>query len=385
MKFWLPSTGLLPLTMMIMIMRMKQESMAAALIVRRGVLLSPRSSSSLSMMDLLSSSSTTAAGMDVVNDFFQTQPFMAAFMTCSLKASTADVLAQTSSFSEEDRTIEKCTTTKHIHHRHHHSSGINKNCLTPLLVAWNEKQTAVTPITTASSSSSAVNWSRTLAFYLYGGLYQGMFLQFLYTIAYPTLYGNHPHQLLLQVHTDIVFFGPFVTLPLAYVLRAWIDGTSSSQPMTLEYPTVTHDTIRNSKNNHFILAQAWRGLEKYKNHIKSQNLLWKYWAIWGPAQTINFTIVPPHLRVVFVACVSFFWVYLFSMVSSQGIMAATTTEEAVVKRDATTVTSTSSEQQTKLLSWRIRHHRQNMPDNILSVWKNEVSSTNPLSKPIRSV
>jgi hypothetical protein len=50
----------------------------------------------------------------------------------------------------------------------------------------------------------------------------------------------------------------------------------------------------------------------------TENLLLKYWMIWGPAQTFNFMVVPQHLRVVFVALVSFFWVYLLSMISSQG-------------------------------------------------------------------
>jgi hypothetical protein len=39
--------------------------------------------------------------------------------------------------------------------------------------------------------------------------------------------------------------------------------------------------------------------------------------IWLPAQSINWYFVPEHLRVFFVAFVSFFWVYLLSAISSQ--------------------------------------------------------------------
>jgi Mpv17 / PMP22 family len=242
---------------------------------------SPSLSSSLSMMDL----SIPTTGMEMINDFFRTQPFVAAFMACSLKASTADVLAQTSTPDNESEVVEK-------------EEGLSR---IPLVASWMEAWKEKQPQEPIDSSSSSVNWNRTLAFYLYGGLYQGMFLQFLYTMAYPHIYGNHPHQLQLQVHTDIVLFGPFLTLPLAYIIRAWIDHAS--------LPTGEHGSESGKEHHltvHHLVEQAMRGLEKYKDHVFSQNLLWKYWAIWGPAQTFNFTMVPPHLRVVFVACVSFF-------------------------------------------------------------------------------
>jgi hypothetical protein len=384
MKSWYPLTGSLMMVVITTILSMKEDSLAEGFVVvvttapTSGVI-SPRSSSSLSMMDL---SSSTYTGIDMINDFFQTQPFVAAFMTCSLKASTADMLAQTStstsSSEDEDAKVRSATIEINSHHQHCLGSLIDN----PLRM-WleNEKRgTAPTKslredssLSSSFSSSSSVNWSRTLAFYLYGGLYQGMFLQFLYTIAYPTIYGNHPHQLLLQVHTDIVLFGPFVTLPLAYVLRALIDGTSSSQPTTLEHPVVPQDN-----NDILIMEHTWCALEKYKNHIVSQNLLWKYWAIWGPAQTFNFTMVPPHLRVVFVACVSFFWVYLLSMISSQETM-ATTTKEAT--KDAVTIPMSSS-QQTPYSTWRIQHYWQDVQDTISKGWKNGIRSTNRLSKPV---
>ena len=59
------------------------------------------------------------------------------------------------------------------------------------------------------------------------------------------------------------------------------------------------------------------GLEKYQDAVLHQNLLLTYWLVWAPAQTVNFTMVPPHLRVFFVAAVSFVWVFMLSLISSE--------------------------------------------------------------------
>ena len=59
------------------------------------------------------------------------------------------------------------------------------------------------------------------------------------------------------------------------------------------------------------------GMQKYWKDITTHGLLWRYWAVWVPAQTISFSVVPDHLQVAFMASVSFFWFILFSPVSSQ--------------------------------------------------------------------
>jgi len=126
-----------------------------------------------------------------------------------------------------------------------------------------------------------------------------MFLQFLYSVVYPFLYGGSAFQVPLTVLTDITIFGPFLTLPIAYIIRSLIDNNVfESEGINLVDPVVS-------------------GIEKYKNHVVTQNLLYKFWMVWAPAQTINFGVVPPHLRVFFVAFVSFFWVYILSGISSQ--------------------------------------------------------------------
>ena len=127
--------------------------------------------------------------------------------------------------------------------------------------------------------------------------YQGMFLQFLYTDLYPRLFGGSYFQIPLSVFSDVCVFGPFITLPVAYVIRAMIEDDGNA-----EY---------SGEINPFR-----QGLAKYSSHVLTEDLLLKYWAVWAPAQTINNCFVPEHLRVLFVAFVSFFWVYLLSSVSS---------------------------------------------------------------------
>ena len=75
-----------------------------------------------------------------------------------------------------------------------------------------------------------------------------------------------------------------------------------------------------------------QGISKYKNHIWSQQLLLRYWAIWFPVQCLNFGVVPEHLRVPFCAVISFFWVCLLSSITAQ--------EQQVSDKEPTSALST---------------------------------------------
>lgn len=223
---------------------------------------------------------TAAQEMDsaaaVLDDFFRTQPFLSAFVACSVKASAADLLAQTSAVANASSEDVKQLVTK-----------------------------STEQVNDAMQLLETVNIQRNFAFLLYGGLYQGMFLQFLYMVAYPALYGGSEFRIPLSIGSDICAFGPFVTLPIAYIIRAAIESRTSSESSS---GGETHSSFT---------EPVQEAIEKYKNHVFTQNLLVKYWMIWAPAQTINWYFVPEHLRVFFVAFVSFFWVYLLSAISSQ--------------------------------------------------------------------
>mmetsp|Transcript_40860 Transcript_40860/g.74800 ORF Transcript_40860/g.74800 Transcript_40860/m.74800 type:complete len:114 (+) Transcript_40860:3-344(+) len=57
-------------------------------------------------------------------------------------------------------------------------------------------------------------------------------------------------------------------------------------------------------------------IQKYITDVKENGLLKKYWSLWLPMSSINFLFVPTHFRILFVACVSFFWMMILSIVAN---------------------------------------------------------------------
>ena len=58
------------------------------------------------------------------------------------------------------------------------------------------------------------------------------------------------------------------------------------------------------------------GFDRYMTDI-DEGLLTKYWTVWLPAQTLSFSMIPEHLRVVFMATVSFGWFIVLSSAQSE--------------------------------------------------------------------
>lgn len=182
--------------------------------------------------------------LDALDSFFQTEPYAAAFLTCSLKASAADWVAQ--------------------------------------------------------SQQQEHNVRRNLAFILYGGFYQGCVQTFIFSVLFPAWFPDPSFtSVMTQVAIDLLILGPMVCMPTVYTMKALLAGEES----------------------------LTAGIDKYVDHVQTKGILFKYWSIWLPAQTINFAMVPPHLRVVFVACVSFFWICLLSTVSSSETEAQSNQEQ----------------------------------------------------------
>jgi protein Mpv17 len=203
--------------------------------------------------------------LSAIDTFYQTQPYISAFLTCSVKASAADLVAQTRA---------RITTTTDN--------------------AWSETEDDVEHESHPNGDNS-FDLKRTLAFLLYGGFYQGMGQEYLYNTIFPSLFGHHAtlQTVLMQVGLDTAVLAPFVCLPMVYMLKSGISG------MTLP-----------------------EGLQKYVSHIHEQALLLKYWAIWVPVQCLTFSVIPAHWRIAFVACVSFFWVCILSTISSSASSSA---------------------------------------------------------------
>jgi protein Mpv17 len=196
------------------------------------------------------------SGLDA---FFQSQPYLAAFLTCSVKAGTADLLAQ-------------------------------KQILSPAKSP---------PSPEEANESHPFDLPRNLSFIFYGGLVQGMFQQFLFSAVYPVMFG-HEHTFLTTVQQVAFDVGvmPFVYLPIVYTIKS-LFGASS-----------------NGASNQFSLETVQDGLSKLGDDIINKGLLKTYWSIWIPAQSLTFSVIPPHLRVLFVALVSFCWVTILSSISS---------------------------------------------------------------------
>ena len=178
-----------------------------------------------------------SAALSALDSFYQTQPYQAAFLTCSVKASAADWVVQ---------------------NRQEHDNSVDIR--------------------------------RNLAFVVYGGIYQGVFQQFLYNTLFPTWFGTDTtlFSVLEQVAVDMTVLTPFLCLPVAYLVKASMDAESSVR----------------------------EGLEKYWTHVQQEGLLQKYWMLWVPVQTLTFGVVPQHLRIVFIAAVSFVWLMILSSISS---------------------------------------------------------------------
>jgi len=195
--------------------------------------------------------------MSAINSFFQTQPYLAGFLTCSFKASAADMFAQTQELGEEKT------------------------------LRVSEEECEISP--------NNVDISRNLGFLFYGGMYQGMVQNYLFNVIYPSWFGTDDSLTLIgkEVLVDNLVFAPLLCLPIAYSFKA---AFTSDKPLGLN-----------------VLRE---GLEKYVSDVTTKGLLVEYWKIWFPANIITFGVIPSHYRVVFVAAISFFWVCMLSSISN---------------------------------------------------------------------
>lgn len=193
----------------------------------------------------------TANLIGAVDTFYHTQPYAAAFVTCSVKASAADMVVQSN--TEEDM------------------STATANSL--------------------EEESSDFDISRTFAFWIYGGLYQGCVQEYLYNTVFPSVFGDSQSWVTVvqEVALDMTILTPFLCLPVAYIVKA---GVAQDENLL-------------------------DGLSKYWNHVQNEQLLIKYWSLWAPVQFLTFGVVPHHLRIPFVAFVSFFWLMRLSNISAQ--------------------------------------------------------------------
>jgi len=182
-------------------------------------------------------------------------PYAASFLTCGVKSSAADLVAQTKAPAEDGNT------------------------------------------------QRSINLQRNVAYILYGGLYLGCGLHFIYGSVYPFLFGSGTDvaTVAAEVAFDNLVLSPFLTFPLAYVAKAFVSG----EPVP-------------------------SGIARYIGDVKNRGLLTKAWLLWVPVQSLTFSVVPEHLRIVFIASVSFFWLILLSSLESAGTLTDADGEECIL-------------------------------------------------------
>lgn len=123
----------------------------------------------------------------------------------------------------------------------------------------------------------------------YGVGCMGIFTNLAYTKLFPVLFGvdSTAKTILAQAFFDNFINAPLLWLPPAYLVK-----------------TLFFDTT------------AKEALGSYFSDVKN-GLLFKYWGLWVPAQILTFSVVPKHLRVAFMASISFVWFMILSSLTSK--------------------------------------------------------------------
>lgn len=201
---------------------------------------------------------TVFAGADA---FFRNSPYVAAAVVCSIKASTADIIAQ----------------RRHFKKRREEGDDLD--------VVINSDGSLTT-----TEASTKVDFRRNLAYMVYGAFYQGLFLEHSYNHIYPWMFGTSADffSVVKKVSFDMMFQSPVLTLPIAYLSKALI----------FRYPF--REAIR-----------------RYVDDVMNHKLLLKYYILWIPMMVIAFGFVPDHFRVTFCASISFFWMIILSSISNK--------------------------------------------------------------------
>mmetsp|Transcript_18553 Transcript_18553/g.28641 ORF Transcript_18553/g.28641 Transcript_18553/m.28641 type:complete len:273 (-) Transcript_18553:199-1017(-) len=139
------------------------------------------------------------------------------------------------------------------------------------------------------TGSDAFSLRRNLAYIVYSATFLGLACEILYNRIYPSLFGrgNGVRSVGSMIACDMLVSSLLIYLPAIYFVKAIFFG----------------DTMKSA-------AKA------YLDDIRNKALLIKYWKIWVPVQCLTFSIIPSHLKVFFIACVSFFWVILLSCIES---------------------------------------------------------------------
>ncbi|KAL4428327.1 hypothetical protein ABPG75_002416 [Micractinium tetrahymenae] len=136
------------------------------------------------------------------------------------------------------------------------------------------------------------DWTRHAAFCAFGFAYLGGFQYWLYNIKFTQWCGpltrtfGHKATAPIKTFIDQGIHHPFVYFPSFFAIKAAVSG----QPLS-------------------------SAVDKYQSEIWDS--LKALWMVWVPAQFVNFAFVPRHLRIPYVAAVSFGWTVILSVMQGK--------------------------------------------------------------------
>ena len=154
-----------------------------------------------------------------------------------------------------------------------------------------------------------MDWRRNAMFTAFGFCYLGGFQYWLYNVKFTQWCGpitsrfGHKASAPVKTFIDQAIHHPFVYFPVFYGIKASVSG----KPMSY-------------------------AVDKYKSEIWTS--VKTLWSVWVPLQLINFAFVPRHLRVPYVAGVSFGWTMILSVMQGKFDKAAEVKEASDGVRDS---------------------------------------------------
>ena len=141
------------------------------------------------------------------------------------------------------------------------------------------------------TSIGDINWSRNAVFATFGFLYMGCFQYWLFnTIFFKFFPGTSFTQTLKKVCCDSFIKAPFFYFPFFYLIRTFVHEREKF---------FQRETVLSLKTT-------------YKKNISGD--LKRFWSLWFPVNMITFGVMPIHLRLPFIASISFFWCICLSII-----------------------------------------------------------------------
>ena len=292
--------------------------------------------------------------LTAVNAFYQTAPIQAAFLTCGVKASLSDTISQ--------KTVEKVYSNSGAVTEHRFCFSRNFAFLlygglyqgVAQHVIFNEIY-PVKPSTCCRAAHACIMLSAA-----HDDHQQKLPACYGLSLCTQVVFGTGTdfQTVASKVLFDQLVLTPLLCLPIAYLVKAvvfryplkeglekyladakkecvrYLIAPLSVPPWVIHPPSLTcaqHDaraslwlcpftTCPPSYNMPPVLTVPRLPHPAFLTPPSSNcfsSLLWKYWAIWTPTQCLTFSIVPDHLRIPFIAVVSFFWLIILSNITSR--------------------------------------------------------------------